>query len=137
MKKTTAYLFIVIGSIIALYFLVMGWYIVAAIGGGLVWAGVSTLCAKNFQTIEEIIIKTENDSFPCLQVTVQNLSKKVGTICISANIYYREQVLTTVTSNTLTVLPNEIGVLKAVIQLNDSTIHIDEISHKIVNAVIK
>lgn len=137
MKKTTAYLFIVIGSIIALYFLVMGWYIVAGIGGGLVWAGVSTLCAKNFQTIEEIIIKTENDSFPCLQVTVQNLSKKVGTICIFANIYYREQVLTTVTSNTLTVLPNEIGVLKAVIQLNDSTIHIDEISHKIVNAVIK
>ena len=137
MKKSTACLLIIIGSLIALYFLVLGWYIVAGIGGGLIWAGISALQQKNFQIIKEVITKDEKDNFFYLQITVQNISKKTGTIYAVANIYHQAQILTTITSNTLTVLPNEIGILKAIIQINDTTINASELSHKIVNAVIQ
>lgn len=134
-KKTKAVIFIVVGVLIALYFFTLGWVIVGGCGLGLVWAGIEILRQKDFQIVEEGLVQQEQDSSPYLEVKVKNLSNKSGEIFITANIYHQGQVITTITSNTLTVPPNEIGTLKAMLQTKD--IPKEELSYQIVNASIK
>lgn len=136
-KKAKGVLFIIIGILIALYFFTLGWVIVGGVGVGFIWGGVEFIRAKDFAIVEEGLVKEEQDALPYLQVKVQNLSKKSGNIFITANIYYQNQIITTVTSNTLTVLPNEIGTLKAFIQLPHSNIKCEELTYKIVSSTIK
>ena len=136
-KKAKGVLFIIIGILIALYFFTLGWVVIGCVGLGFIWGGVEFIRAKDFGIVEEGLVKEEQDALPYLQVTVQNLSKKSGDIFITANIYYQNQIITTVTSNTLTVLPNEIGTLKAFIQLPHSSMKCEELTYKIVNSTIK
>lgn len=136
-KKAKGVLFIIIGILIALYFFTLGWVVIGCVGLGFIWGGVEFIRAKDFGIVEERLVKEEQDALPYLQVKVQNLSKKSGDIFITANIYYQNQIITTVTSNTLTVLPNEIGTLKAFIQLPHSSMKGEELTYKIVNSTIK
>lgn len=134
-KKTKAVIFIVVGVLIALYFFTLGWAIVGGCGLGLVWAGIEILRQKDFQIVEEGLVQQEQDSSPYLEIKVKNLSNKSGEIFITANIYHQGQIITTITSNTLTVPPNEIGTLKAIFQANN--LPKEELSYQIVKASIK
>ncbi len=136
-KKTKGVIFIVIGVLIALYFFTLGWAIVGGVGLGLVWTGIILIRAKDFTIVEEGLVREESDGMPYLQVKVQNLSKKSGEIFITANIYCQAQIIATVTTNTLTVLPNEIGTLKAVIQLPQNNDKKESLTYKIVSSTIK
>ena len=136
-KKTKGVLFIIIGILIALYFFTLGWVVISGVGLGFIWGGVEFIRAKDFGIVEEGLLKEEQDALPYLQVKVQNISNKSGEIFITANIYYQNQIITTVTSNTLTVFPNEIGTLKALIQLPHGNIKCGELTHKIVSSTIK
>lgn len=136
MKKVVGIILIIVGGFIAFYFFTLGWAVVGGVGLGLVWGGISMMREKNFQIVEEGIVADENGG-AYLQVKVQNLSSRLGEIFITANIYYQNQVITTVTSNTLSVPPQEIGTLTAYIPLNQVTVEITQLTHKIVNSKIR
>lgn len=136
-KKTKGVICIVVGSLIALYFFTLGWSIIGGCGLGIIWAGISIIRQKNFEIVQEGLAQDEQDLLPYLEVKVKNCSNKTGEIFITANVYHQNQVITTVTSNTLTVLPNEIGTLKAVIQTPQKDIKKEELTYKIVNVSIK
>ena len=136
-KKAKGVLFIIIGILIALYFFTLGWVVIGGVGLGFIWGGIEVIREKEFGIVEEGLVQEEQDSLPYLQVKMQNFSNRSGEIFITANIYYQNQIITTVRSNTLTVLPNEIGTLKALIQLPHSNIKREELTYKIVSSTIK
>ena len=54
-----------------------------------------------------------------------------------ANIYNKEQIILTVATNTLMVMPQETGILRADINVNLEEINIKEITHKIISCTVK
>lgn len=137
-KKGAGILLIIIGIFGGMYlYVLVGIFGSIGFGGGLIYVGYKLCSAKNFELIsEKIIMNKRNDGF-CLEVCVKNLSNKEGQIFVNANIYRREQLVFTVTTNTLTVLPNEVGKLTANININPADININEITHKIISSTIR
>lgn len=137
-KKGAGILLIIIGIFGGMYlYVLVGIFGSIGFGGGLIYAGYKLCSAKNFELIsEKIIMNKRNDGF-CLEVCVKNLSNKEGQIFVNANIYNKEQLIFTVTTNTLTVLPNEIGRLNADININPEEVNINEITHKIIGSTIR
>ena len=137
-KKALGVVLIILGIFGGLYlYVLVGLFGSIGFGGGLIYAGYKFCTAKNFELVSEKIVKNKSNDGFCLEVCVRNLSSKEAQIFVNANIYRRQQLVFTVTTNTLTVLPNEVGKLCANINMNPADISIKEITHKIIGSTIK
>ena len=137
-KKGLGVFLIILGIFGGIYlYVLVGFFGSIGFGGGLIYAGYKLCTAKNFELVsEKIILNKSNNGFN-LEICVKNLSNKEGQIFVNANIYKKEQLIFTVTTNTLTVLPNEIGRLNADININPEEVNINEITHKIIGYTIR
>ena len=137
-KKGIGILLIIIGILGGLYLYVLVGFL-GAIGfaGGLIYGGYKLYTAKNFELVSGKIKMSDTNDKMFLEICVRNLSEKEGQICISANIYNKEQIILTVATNTLMVMPQETGILRADINVNLEEINIKEITYKIISCTVK
>lgn len=137
-KKGIGVILIIVGVLGGMYlFALIGLWGAIVFGGGFIYGGYKLCTAKNFELVSENIIYDKSKNTFCLEICVKNLSNKEGQISVNANIYKKGQLVFTVTTNTLTVLPNEVGKLSADISVNSEGININEITHKIISYTIK
>ena len=137
-KKGLGLLLIVLGVLGGVYlFVLVGIFGALGLGGGLIYAGYKLYTAKNFQLISDKIELNKKSNTLYLEVCVKNLSNKPGEIFVTANIYNKGQLIMTVTTNTLTVMPQGLGKLKAEIDVNIEEINPENITHEIIGSSIK
>lgn len=137
-KKGLGLLLIVLGVLGGIYlFVLVGIFGALGLGGGLIYAGYKLYTAKNFQLISDKIELNKKSNTLYLEVCVKNLSDKPGEIFVTANIYNKGQLIMTVTTNTLTVMPQGLGKLKAEIDVNIEEINPENITHEIIGSSIK
>mgnify|MGYP003293903415 CR=1 FL=1 len=137
-KKGIGILLIIIGILGGLYlYVLVGFLGSIGFAGGLIYGGYKLYTAKNFELVSEKIKISDTNDKLFLEICVKNLSDKEGQICISANIYNKEQIILTVATNTLMLMPQETGILRADINVNLEEINIKEITHKIISCTVK
>ena len=137
-KKGAGILLIVIGILGGVYlWALVGFWGSIGFAGGFIYSGYKLCTAKNFELVsEEIKISDTNDKL-FLEICVRNLSNKEGQIYVSANIYNQQQIILTVTTNTLMVMPQETGILRADINVDIERINVKDITHKIIGCTVK
>ena len=137
-KKGIGVFLIIIGIFGGIYlYVLVGFFGSIGFAGGFIYGGYKLCAAKNFELISEKIKTSDANDKLFLEICVRNLSNKEGQICISANIYNKGEIILTVTTNTLMVMPQETGILRADININLKEINFKDITHKIISSTIK
>ena len=98
-KSGLAIVFIILGILIALYFLTLGWYIIGGAGCGLIWVGVSYFNSMKVEIINSEI--SDSNNIKVIKFLLQNISNKAGSVNIYVNILKEQKIIASLVSNSL------------------------------------
>ena len=127
MRKGLGVFLIIVGTLIAIYFFTLGYYIIGGLGVGMVVGSISGLNAMRVGIVSSEICEENNKKI--IKVLLQNVTNKNGEVNVYVNILEEGQIIASLVSNTLFLNAQSQGV--AIVDVSNYDIDKEKINYNI------